>query len=215
MLVEQIMNATPHTLTKDSTIRDAMTLMREQKIRHIPIITTNRGVIGVVTQRDLKEALPSSLEPDEREHLLDVTVERFMIKNPIMAHPLDTVEDLALTFYDTKVGCLPVISNGELVGIVTTTDLLYTYVELTGAHQPGSKIEIRIEDVPGTLAGITQIMANTNTNVQSVLVYPDELSKNHRVLSIRVQTVNPIELIEALLKEGYDVLGPRYPGVEF
>lgn len=215
MLVEQIMNATPHTLTKDSTIRDAMTLMREQKIRHIPIITTNREVIGVVTQRDLKEALPSSLEPDEREHLLDVTVERFMIKNPIMAHPLDTVEDLALTFYDTKVGCLPVISNGELVGIVTTTDLLYTYVELTGAHQPGSKIEIRIEDVPGTLAGITQIMANTNTNVQSVLVYPDELSKNHRVLSIRVQTVNPIELIEALLKEGYDVLGPRYPGVEF
>ncbi|CEA05512.1 inosine 5'-monophosphate dehydrogenase [Metalysinibacillus saudimassiliensis] len=215
MLVEQIMNATPHTLTKDSTIRDAMTLMREQKIRHIPIITTNREVIGVVTQRDLKEALPSSLEPDEREHLLDVAVERFMIKNPIMAHPLDTVEDLALTFYDTKVGCLPVISNGELVGIVTTTDLLYTYVELTGAHQPGSKIEIRIEDVPGTLAGITQIMANTNTNVQSVLVYPDELSENHRVLSIRVQTVNPIELIEALLKEGYDVLGPRYPGVEF
>lgn len=215
MLVEQIMNATPHTLTKDSTIRDAMTLMREQKIRHIPIITTNREVIGVVTQRDLKEALPSSLEPDEREHLLDVAVERFMIKNPIMAHPLDTVEDLALTFYDTKVGCLPVISNGELVGIVTTTDLLYTYVELTGAHQPGSKIEIRIKDVPGTLAGITQIMANTNTNVQSVLVYPDELSTNHRVLSIRVQTVNPIELIEALLKEGYDVLGPRYPGVEF
>ncbi|HEY9569679.1 MAG TPA: CBS and ACT domain-containing protein [Metalysinibacillus sp.] len=215
MLVEQIMNAAPYTLTKDSTIRDAMVLMREQKIRHIPIITNNREVIGVVTQRDLKEALPSSLETNEREHLLDVTVERFMIKNPIMAHPLDTVEDLALTFYDSKVGCVPVISNGELVGIVTTTDVLYTYVELTGAHKPGSKIEIRIEDVPGTLAGITQIMANTNTNVQSVLVYPDELSENHRVLSIRVQTVNPIELIEALLKEGYDVLGPQYPGVEF
>ena len=215
MLVEQIMTAAPYTLTKDSTIRDAMVLMREQKIRHIPIITNNREVIGVVTQRDLKEALPSSLETNEREHLLDVTVERFMIKNPIMAHPLDTVEDLALTFYDSKVGCVPVISNGELVGIVTTTDVLYTYVELTGAHKPGSKIEIRIEDVPGTLAGITQIMANTNTNVQSVLVYPDELSENHRVLSIRVQTVNPIELIEALLKEGYDVLGPQYPGVEF
>ena len=215
MLVEQIMNAAPYTLTKDSTIRDAMVLMREQKIRHIPIITNNREVIGVVTQRDLKEALPSSLETNEREHLLDVTVERFMIKNPIMAHPLDTVEDLALTFYDSKVGCVPVISNGELVGIVTTTDVLYTYVELTGAHKPGSKIEIRIEDVPGTLAGITQIMADTNTNVQSVLVYPDELSENHRVLSIRVQTVNPIELIEALLKEGYDVLGPQYPGVEF
>lgn len=215
MLVEQIMNSAPYTLTKEHTIRDAMKLMREKKIRHIPIITAQREVIGVVTQRDLKEALPSSLEPNKREHLLDVTVDQFMVKNPIMAHPLDTVEDLALTFYDTKVGCLPVISNGELVGIVTTTDLLYTYVELTGAHQPGSKIEIRIEDVPGTLAHITQIMASTNTNVQSVLVYPDEKSENHRVLSIRVQTVNPIELIEALLKEGFDVLGPQYPGVEF
>ncbi|GGG30053.1 acetoin utilization protein AcuB [Lysinibacillus alkalisoli] len=215
MLVEQIMNNKPYTLEAHHTIRDAMRLMREKKIRHIPIVTPNREVIGVVTQRDLKEAMPSSLESAERDRLFDVTVDQFMIKSPIMAHPLDTVEDLALIFYDAKVGCLPIISNNELVGIVTTTDMLYTYVELTGAHKPGSKLEIRVEDTPGVLAHITKIMADHKTNVQSVLVYPDDKSTTHRVLSIRIQTVNPIELIEDLIKHGFDVLGPAFPGVEF
>ena len=71
-----------------------------------------------------------------------------MVKDPLIGHPLDFVEEVALTFYESKVGCLPIVSGGKLVGIVTTTDLLYTYIELTGATEPGSKIEIRVSDTP-------------------------------------------------------------------
>lgn len=57
-----------------------------------------------------------------------------MVKDPLIGHPLDFVEEVALTFYETKIGCLPIVSGGKLVGIVTTTDLLYTYIELTGCY---------------------------------------------------------------------------------
>ena len=73
-----------------------------------------------------------------------------------------------------KIGCLPIVSNGKLVGIITETDLLYKYIELTGAHQPGSQIEVRVPNKPGYLFEVSKVFQNKKSNVLSVLVYPDK-----------------------------------------
>ena len=89
---------------------------------------------------------------------------------------MDFVEEAAVLFYDHKIGALPIISNNELVGIITETDLLYKYIELTGAHQPGSQIEVRVPNVPGILFEVSKVFHEQKTNVLSVLVYPDKES---------------------------------------
>jgi len=213
MIVEEIMNDEPYTLAPTNTVLEALKLMREKKVRHLPVVDEERHVLGVITERDIKEALPSSLQDEPNSPVFNAKVEEIMIKNPLVGHPLDFVEEVALTFYESKVGCLPIVSGGKLVGIVTTTDLLYTYIELTGATEPGSKIEIRVTDTPGILFEITKIFHEHHANVQSVLVYPDSENTQNKILSVRVKTLNPLAMIEDLRKEGFDVLWPNLPGV--
>lgn len=213
MIVEEIMNHEPYTLAPTNTVREALKMMREKKVRHLPVVDEEYHVLGVITERDIKEALPSSLQEEPNSPVFEATVDEVMVKNPLIGHPLDFVEEVALTFYESKVGCLPIVSAGKLVGIVTTTDLLYTYIELTGATEPGSKIEIRVTDTPGVLFEITKIFTNHHANVQSVLVYPDSENTQNKILSVRVRTLNPLAMIEDLRKAGFDVLWPNLPGV--
>jgi len=213
MIVEEIMNDEPYTLAPTNTVVEALKLMREKKVRHLPVVDEEYHVLGVITERDIKEALPSSLRDEPNSPVFNAKVEEIMVKNPLVGHPLDFVEEVALTFYESRIGCLPIVTGGKLVGIVTTTDLLYTYIELTGATEPGSKIEIRVSDTPGILFEITKVFHEHHANVQSVLVYPDSENTQNKILSIRVKTLNPLAMIEELRKEGFDVLWPNLPGV--
>lgn len=213
MIVEEIMNDKPYTLAPTNTVQEALKLMREKKVRHLPVVDDEHHVLGVITERDIKEVLPSSLQDEPNSPIFNGKVEDIMVKDPLIGHPLDFVEEVALTFYESKIGCLPIVSGGKLVGIVTTTDLLYTYIELTGATEPGSKIEIRVSDTPGVLFEITKIFHQHHANVQSVLVYPDSENTQNKILSVRVKTLNPLAMIEDLRKEGFDVLWPNLPGV--
>ncbi|MEK4426632.1 acetoin utilization AcuB family protein [Solibacillus sp. FSL K6-1523] len=211
MIVEEIMNTEIHTLSPNNTIREAYQLMREHKIRHLPIIDEQKCVIGIITERDIKNVYPAREVPDSS--LFDAPIDSIMTKNPIVGHPLDFVEEIALTFYESKISCMPIVTAGELVGIVTTTDLLYTYIELTGANKPGSKIDIRVTDKPGMLFEISKIFNDHKANVLSVLVHPDGESTNTRILSVRLQVINPLSIIEDLRQQGYNVLWPNLPGV--
>lgn len=213
MIVEEIMNRELHTLTPKNSVRDAVRLMREKNIRHVPIINNEKKVVGIITDHDIKKALPSCLREEPNSVIYDAAIEEVMTKNPIVGHPLDFVEEVALTFYESKISCLPIVSANELIGIVTTTDLLYTYIELTGTNQPGSKINIRVDNRPGILFEISKVIHENKANVLSLLVYPDGESETTKILSVRLQVINPLQIIEALRNQGYDVLWPHVPGV--
>lgn len=212
MLVEEIMKTEVHTLRSDQTVQDVITLFEKERIRHAPVVDDGK-VVGIVTDRDLKDALPSRFTVSPKGAPYVKKIEEIMTKNPVTAHPLDFVEEIALVFYDQQIGCLPVISNGELAGFLTETDLLYTYIELTGAHQPGSQIEIRVQDRSGVLYEVSKVFYDLNINVLSVLVYPDRENKDNKILVFRLQTMNPLLLINDLRKEGFDVLWPNMPQI--
>ena len=214
MIIEEIMNKDVHSLAPSNTVKDAIEVMREKKIRHIPIIEESGKVIGLITAHDLKNILPSSIKSNLNLTTYETPLENIMVKNPLIGHPLDFIEEVALTLYDSKISCLPIVSGGKLVGIVTTTDLLYTYIELTGANKPSSKIDIRVTDKPGILSDITEIFKMHHANVLSVLVYPSTKDEESKIISVRVQIINPLSIIEDLRKQGFDVLWPNLPGVE-
>ena len=214
MLIEEIMATEVITLQPTNTVRDALEVMRDKKIRHLPIITEDRTVVGIITDRDLKEVVPSILLDHKGIDIYDTEISTIMTKNPIIGHPMDFVEESAVIFYRNKIGSLPIVSNNKLVGIITETDLLYKYIELTGAHQPGSQLEIRVPDTPGILFEVSKVFHEQKTNVLSVLVYPDKQNIASKILVIRIKTMNPINIIEGLKAGGFEVLWPNFPGLE-
>jgi acetoin utilization protein AcuB len=213
MLIEEIMKPDVVTLLPSNTVRDALEIMLEYKIRHLPIITENQAVVGIITDRDLKEIVPSTMSDISDKNVYDIKLSEVMTKNPITAHPMDFVEESAVVFYSNKIGSLPIVSNNKLVGIITETDLLYKYIELTGAHQPGSQIEVRVPNIPGILYQVSKVFYEQKTNVLSVLVYPDKENAANKILVIRIKTMNPLKVIEGLKTEGFEVLWPNVPGM--
>ena len=210
MLIEEIMNTKVHTLTVDQTVLAVSELFEANRIRHAPVLDQGK-VVGIVSDRDLKDALPSRFTLTPKGDAFKKKVSDIMTKNPVIAHPMDFVEEVALTFYEQQIGCLPIVSGGELVGFITETDLLYKYIELTGAHQPGSQIEIRVPDRSGILFEVSKVFYDQQVNILSVLVYPDKQNSTNKILVFRVQTMNPLAIITSLRKEGFDVLWPNTP----
>jgi acetoin utilization protein AcuB len=213
MIVEEIMKMEIVTVTPTVSIAETMRLMETKKIRHIPVIDAEQQLVGIVTLSDIRDAAPSIFRANEHVEDMQNPVDTIMKKDVITGHPLDFVEEIAAVFYEHKIGCLPITNDRKLVGIVTETDLLRTLVELTGAHQPGSQIEIRVPNLAGKLSDITSLIKNRKANILSVLVYPDKKNDQYKILVIRLQTMNPTLLIQDLKQSGYDVLWPNLPGV--
>jgi acetoin utilization protein AcuB len=213
MIVEEIMKTDIATLSPTDTIADAMKLMETKKIRHIPIIDSQRQLVGLVTVANIREATPSIFRANEHPEDLKKPLETIMECDIITGHPLDFVEEVAGLFYEHKISCIPIINDRKLVGIVTETDLLRTLVELTGAHQPGSQIEIKVPNLAGILSDITNVIKKRKANILSVLVYPDKTDEHFKILVLRVQTMNPTALIQDLKQAGHHVLWPNLPGI--
>lgn len=211
MIIEEIMKTDITSLTKDDTIADAVKIMDSKKIRHLPIIENER-LIGLVTDRDIRDATPSIFELEQLKEGLQNPLKVIMKTDIITGHPLDFVEDVSAILYEHRIGCLPILKDEKLVGIVTETDLLRTLVELTGAHQPGSQIEVKVPNKFGMLCEIATVIRNRRANIQSVLVYPDKNDEKYKILVLRVQTMNPLLLIEELNNAGHQVLWPNHPG---
>ncbi|OCA92225.1 acetoin utilization AcuB family protein [Pseudobacillus wudalianchiensis] len=213
MIVEQIMQQTVYTLSPDDKIGTALQLFRDKKIRHVPIVDEKGALVGIVTDRDVKDSTPSILKKDLSEEELNKPLSLIMQRDVVTGHPLDFVEDIAAVFYEYNIGCMPIVQGGEIVGIVTETDVLHTFVELTGANQPGSRIEIKLPNKPGELFDVVSILNKRRANIHSVLVYPDKEDENSKIVVFRVRMMNPIGVIDDLKKEGHDVLWPNMPGM--
>lgn len=213
MIVEEIMRRQVLTLKKYDTIESALKILIENHLRHIPIVDDENHVIGIISDRDIRDASPSILNVNNGHEALLNPVEKIMTKNVITVHPLDFVEEVSAIFYEREIACLPVTKEGKLVGMITEKDMLYTLIQLTGANQAGTQIEVKVRNVAGMLTNVAAIIGRRNININSVLVYPDNKDPNYKILVFRIQTMNPTNIINDLKKEGYTVLWPNLPGM--
>jgi acetoin utilization protein AcuB len=215
MIIEEIMKTNIITLAQNDSINEAYKRMLQYKIRHLPIVDENRNLLGIVSDRDIRDALPSILiDSKEQKEILEKPIETIMKTTVITGHPLDFVEEMGTVFYEHHISCLPIVKANKLVGIITKTDLLHTLVELTGAHQPSSQIEIKAPNRAGVLSEMTSVFLRRKTNILSILIYPYKQDENFKIIVLRVQTINPTRLIEDLEQAGYHVLWPNLPGTQ-
>jgi len=139
MLVRDIMTTDFITLRDDEALLDATLIFARSGFRHIPILN-GKQLVGIVTERDLKHYTPSILSgipPEEYNRLMETTpLSKIMTRDPITTEPSKPVYEAARMLYDRRIGCLPVVEDGELKGIITTTDMLKLLLQLLKAKDP-------------------------------------------------------------------------------
>jgi acetoin utilization protein AcuB len=207
MLVRKKMKKDLITITKDERMTTAKKILKEKNIRHLPVVDGKR-LIGLVSNMDIRKAEASpatSLEIRELHYLLDkLTVGEIMTRNVITISPDISVEEATTLLHDNKIGCLPVVEDGNLVGILTENDVMDILIEVMGMKEKGSRLEILVEDKPGALADVTRLIKEHNVNIISVVTdVADEPGKRLIVFKLKTFYFEPIK--KALEGAGFPV----------
>ena len=215
LLVRDSMTREVVVLSPPSTAAEALGLCRERRIRHLPVLERGR-LVGIVSDRDLRSAAPALGYPERAAALEKIRLSEVMTRDVITAQPGDPIEEAANRMQERRIGCLPVVEDGVLVGILTSSDVMEALVQLIGAHEPGSRLVASMPDRPGTLAGAAGIFGVLGINIVSVVAGPRQESPpgEHgpwRAAIFRIDTINPAEAIEILERAGYSVLWPPKP----
>lgn len=158
MLVKERMKRDPVTVKKDDSFRYALKLIRKEGIRHLPVVE-NKRVVGIVTDRDLRQAAPSpatTLEVHELNFLLErLKIEAIMTKKVITVGQETNLLEAARLLLTHKIGCLPVLDQDEIVGIITEGDMLRALVDMAERAEGDPRMELMIEDRPGAFEAVT------------------------------------------------------------
>jgi acetoin utilization protein AcuB len=209
----------PITIGADASFYDAQKLIHEKGVRHLPVMDKNGKIVGIVTDYDVREAAPSdatSLSVMELKYLLDkLKVSAFMTPREklITITPDTLIEEAVSLMHDHKIGCLPVLDGNDLYGIFTETDALDILVDIYGFKQKGTRLSISLEDKPGSMLGILEVLNKRNINIISI-VSPSFIIEEKRITVIRIQTEDYKDIVGDLEKAGYDVLSVgKWPSI--
>ena len=200
MLVENWMNRNVITIDAKESMLDAMKIIKEHHIRMLPVMDQGK-LVGVVTDRDLKRASPSDATTLEVHELLYLTanikVEEIMTKDPITV-PFDyTVEEAAEILLRNKISGVPVVGrDGGIVGTITQTDIFRVLISLTGVGSRGIQIGFVLEDRPGSIKEVADIIRKYGGRMVSILTSYERAPENHRHVYIRFFNVDRAKLSE-------------------
>lgn len=201
MLVGERMTKRPITVTEDTSLPEALELMRKEKIRRLPVLDKQGNLVGIVTELDLLKASPSpatTLSIYEIPYLLSkIKMRDIMTRNVITVTEDTPIEEAARIMADNKIGGLPVMRDGRLVGIITETDIFKIFLELFGARQKGIRVTLLVPERKGILAQVTSKIAEIGGNIISLGTAMGE-DPTTSMLILRVSEVPEEVLLSAL-----------------
>ena len=201
----------PITINPEASFFEARNLIHEKGIRHLPVVDKNNKLVGIVTDRDIRQAAPSDatlLSVQELNYLLGkLKVSAFMTPKDklITITPDALIEEAVQLMHDHKIGCLPVVEGEKLYGIFTETDALDHFVDVFGFKQKGTRLTVALEDKPGTMLGILEVLKKYDVNVISIVI-PSFMVEGKRIAAIRIGTESYEAIVKELEKTGYEVL---------
>ena len=197
MKIHSLMIENPITIGPNASVGEAIELMKANSIRHLPVVAAGNKLHGFLTLADLKQGLIPSM-------LGDISLDDLMIKKPITVSPDDDIEFAAQLIYNHKIGGMPVVKKGRLVGIVTATDMLRTFIGMMGILSTTSRIDVILGDQPAAFKKAMQIINDNGGDIINVSMTPK--SKRKRVYYFRLSACKTQVIKKALEKEQFEVL---------
>jgi acetoin utilization protein AcuB len=213
MFVSRSMVSPVITIDKDASVFEAQKKMTAHQIRHLPVVDADNRLIGIVTDRDIRSALPYDLIKEsgtspEREKAAQLKVEDLMTANPISISPNYTIQDALLMIQKERVGAFPVVDEeGKLCGILSVRDLLRAFTHVLGIGQPGTLLGIEVEEKVGQLKKIVDAITAENISFGSVLV-SQTWEAGKRAVFPYLLTNNVARVKKKLSAMGYKLIDP-------
>jgi len=212
MLVKHWMTKEPLVVSPKTSVEEAIRTMRENRVRHLPVVKKGNIIVGLVTQTDLLQASPSpatSLSVWEINFLLGkMQVRDTMTTKVIVVDEECPLEEAALVMAEHKFGCLPVVRDERLVGIITETDLFYIFTEQLGARSTGVRLTLQIQDVKGALAKLTGRITELGGNIVRLTTLASE-EEGKGIATVKVEGASQESLVEGLTEIGAEFLDVR------
>lgn len=207
MFVKNKMTTNPFTVSPEQTIPDAHEIMVEHGVKRLPVMKDGK-LVGIVSKSDIDRYSPSkatTLSMGEITYLLSKTkIKHVMTKNPITISPNALLEEAATLMRDNKVGFLPVVDNGKLVGIITESDIFDSFIELLGFREPGTRLTIEVSDEPGIMSQITNIIGEYGANITRIAVYRGASGKSAVVIGIN--SLNTADIEKSIQEHGFNII---------
>jgi acetoin utilization protein AcuB len=176
MLVADHMSQPPISASPSMSVAEALKTMRTKRIRRLPVVDGAGHLVGIVSDKDLLHASPSpatSLSVWEIADLLArLTVGDVMTRLVLVVRPDTSLEEAAQVMVESKIGGLPVVSGGRLLGVITETDIFKVFTLLLGASAPGVRATMQLRDEPGQVAVVTAAVTDAGGEVTAIAEYP-------------------------------------------
>jgi len=213
MLIDKSMTKKVITVETGSTICEAKEKMEKNSIRHLPVVEKDNTLVGIITDRDIRSAMPSITLTDresseERDRILKLQVKENMTRNPVSISPTNTLEDALLMIQKMRVGAFPVVDpQGKLKGIISIRDLIRAFINVLGIEEPGTLLCILVEDKIGQIKKIVDAITEEKISLGSILVarYWEEGKK---AVFPYLLTINIARVKKKLEGLGFTLLNP-------
>ncbi|HFD39996.1 MAG TPA: CBS domain-containing protein [Anaerolineae bacterium] len=193
MLVRERMSRRPVTIPQGTPVTDALRTMRQRSVRRLPVLDAEGRMVGIVSEKDLLYAAPSpatSLSIYElHDRLTRLTVDEVMSREVITVGPDTPLEEAARIMTDHKIGGLPVMEDGRLVGIITETDIFKVFLEMLGARDPGLRLTLDIPERKGEMARLTTAIAELGGNILALGTFLGD-DPTTAVVTVKVEDVS-------------------------
>ncbi len=204
MLVKGWMTTDVITVDEETSVMKASMIMKEKKIRCLPVVNHEGKLVGIVSDRDLRDAAPSkatTLDVFELNYLLaSMKIGDIMTKNLVVVRPDDTVEFAAILMLENKISSLPVMNrNGRLVGVITQTDIFKVLINITGVYTGGTQFAFSLDDHPGSIKEAAGVIRSYGGRIVSILSTRETAEEGRRNVYIRCSAI-PDEKLRDLVK---------------
>lgn len=201
MLVKERMSSPVITVQPDMPIMDALDLMQKEHVRRFPVVNKRGNLIGIVSKIDLLHAAPSvasSLDVWEVNYLISkIIIKRVMTKDVLTIDGDTPIEEAARIMADNKVGGLPVLNRGKVVGMITETDLFKIFLEMFGAREQGVRLAVVVPNIRGELAKLTKSIFDIGGNILSLGTFLGVNSENREV-TMKIEGASTKEITTAV-----------------
>ena len=195
MYVQDCMTLTPLTVRPESDPMAALMVIKYHGFRHLPVLDNDGNLVGIVDRDDLEKFLSTAGAPTvlKRQH----RVEQVMTRDVVTVTPSCPLEEAALLMVENKIGSLPVMDGGQLVGIITKTDIFKQFAAVLGGGTDSFRLTVQVADTPGQLAQLSSRIAKVNGNISSLVAYPAD-KPGRQNLTLRVQGVDQEAVLMAI-----------------
>lgn len=204
MLVRNWMTKDVITASPDTSLLKIGKMMRDHNVRRIPVVDADNHVIGIVSDRDVRDASPSkatTLDMYEMHYLLaELKASDIMTRAPLIVKPTDTVEKTAMLMLDNRIGGLPVVDDeNRLCGVIADSDVFKALVNITGVREGGIQLGLSVPNVQGGMRPVFDILRKRGARILSVLSTNNDAGE--RNIFVRIRDMNSREAENELIEE--------------